>query len=453
MTSQQGNYKYNNYGNRSILLTGNVTGSVSDIGLMYYNPARLTSIETSGIAFNAKAYQFNSLEIDPLITDNDPISRNSFTTVPALVGGTFKLFDERFAYTFLSKYRTNRKLSASYNRLNETVLENFPEAQALFLSTSISNEIRDDWYGLSWAHKFENDLSIGISVFGADYKYRGLRSSNQTFEYEPNKVSTGLIQYSFDQQSYGLHVKLGANYTINNVDLGINLHLPYLEVYGSGKYRLNQTVAGSIDDRDKFYDYDFTELTTARKIPLGISAGAGISINKSQIHVNIDYRDGLSEYQRLELPMVDLGDTTLTEITFNERRYAVLNFGIGGELFISEKLQSFFGFSTDFNSYRGETEFFDFRTTNADELNAGTDYFHLSGGVDWELKWGSIIFGLTFTRGKNNISLNSDPLTGLIADFNNTTAVVSHRLQFIVGFEIPFLDKGVKNFRDNFKFN
>ena len=32
---QQGNYKFNNFGNRSILLSGNVTGSVSDIGLVY----------------------------------------------------------------------------------------------------------------------------------------------------------------------------------------------------------------------------------------------------------------------------------------------------------------------------------------------------------------------------------------------------------------------------------
>ena len=41
---QQGNYKYNNYGNRSIILSGNVTGSVTDMGLTYYNPARLKRI-------------------------------------------------------------------------------------------------------------------------------------------------------------------------------------------------------------------------------------------------------------------------------------------------------------------------------------------------------------------------------------------------------------------------
>ena len=41
----QTNYKYENFGNRSILLNGNVTGSVDDLGATYYNPARLALIE------------------------------------------------------------------------------------------------------------------------------------------------------------------------------------------------------------------------------------------------------------------------------------------------------------------------------------------------------------------------------------------------------------------------
>ncbi len=49
--AQYGNYRYNNFGNRTILLAGNVTGSVEDFGLAYYNPARLTEVENNGFAF------------------------------------------------------------------------------------------------------------------------------------------------------------------------------------------------------------------------------------------------------------------------------------------------------------------------------------------------------------------------------------------------------------------
>ena len=59
--SAQGNYKQENYGNRSILLNGNVTGSVSDLGLTYYNPARLAMIENVAFAINAKTYELKQL--------------------------------------------------------------------------------------------------------------------------------------------------------------------------------------------------------------------------------------------------------------------------------------------------------------------------------------------------------------------------------------------------------
>ena len=163
--AQQGNYKYNQYGNRSILLTGNVTGSVTDIGLTYYNPSRLSLIENNGFAFNARAYQLNTLKVDPLITDGDPISRNTLNGVPSLVGGTFNLFNQRFGYVFLSKYRLNRDISTSYNDLNQSIIDEFPEAQALGINTSLGNDIRDDWYGLSWAKKLDDKLSMGVSLF------------------------------------------------------------------------------------------------------------------------------------------------------------------------------------------------------------------------------------------------------------------------------------------------
>ena len=69
--AQQGKYKFNNFGNRSILLSGNVTGSVTDIGLTYYNPSRLTEVENTGFAFNARAYQLSSLKLSNVFVKSD----------------------------------------------------------------------------------------------------------------------------------------------------------------------------------------------------------------------------------------------------------------------------------------------------------------------------------------------------------------------------------------------
>ena len=76
--AQQGNYKFNNFGNRSILLSGNVTGSVTDIGLTYYNPSRLTEVENTGFAFNARAYQLSSLKLSNVFVEESTISSTNF---------------------------------------------------------------------------------------------------------------------------------------------------------------------------------------------------------------------------------------------------------------------------------------------------------------------------------------------------------------------------------------
>ena len=60
----QTNYKYENFGNRSILLNGNVTGSVDDLGATYYNPARLALIEDPVFAINAKIYELTDTKIE-----------------------------------------------------------------------------------------------------------------------------------------------------------------------------------------------------------------------------------------------------------------------------------------------------------------------------------------------------------------------------------------------------
>ena len=101
---QHGNYKFNNFGNKSILLSGNVTGSVEDIALAFYNPSRLTEVEDTRFAFNARAYQLSSLKLTNVLGEDSAQSKNNFDGVPSMAGGTFNLFGTRFAFSFLSRY-------------------------------------------------------------------------------------------------------------------------------------------------------------------------------------------------------------------------------------------------------------------------------------------------------------------------------------------------------------
>ena len=70
----QGYYNDENFGNRSILLSGNVTGSVDDLGLTYYNPARLAIIEEPNFTISARAYQLGSVKVENVFGRNQKLA-------------------------------------------------------------------------------------------------------------------------------------------------------------------------------------------------------------------------------------------------------------------------------------------------------------------------------------------------------------------------------------------
>ncbi|MEP1799492.1 MAG: hypothetical protein ABJJ25_17355, partial [Eudoraea sp.] len=57
--TQEGNYKFENYGNQTVLLNGNVTGSANDLGLTFYNPARLALLDKPSFVIAGKAYEWS----------------------------------------------------------------------------------------------------------------------------------------------------------------------------------------------------------------------------------------------------------------------------------------------------------------------------------------------------------------------------------------------------------
>ena len=112
----QGHYNQENFGNRSLLLGGNVTGSVTDLGLTYYNPARLALIEDPVFTINAKAYQFSNVTLKNPFGRENKLSDSRFEGVPSLVSGTFKIEKwprHHFAYAFLSRQRSRIGVNVS----------------------------------------------------------------------------------------------------------------------------------------------------------------------------------------------------------------------------------------------------------------------------------------------------------------------------------------------------
>ena len=82
---QDGHYWSDNYGNRSMLLSGTVNASVEDLGLVFYNPARLGMIENPAFAISAKVYEWRTLKVEEnseeIELKNSSFSKSNIRTV------------------------------------------------------------------------------------------------------------------------------------------------------------------------------------------------------------------------------------------------------------------------------------------------------------------------------------------------------------------------------------
>ena len=447
VTAQYGNYRFNNFGNRSILLAGNVTGSVSDIGLAYYNPSFLADTKNVGISLNAKAYQLVNFKLNNVLDEDSSISSSNFNGTGTMAGGIFNLFGTKFAYSYLTKSNNNYDLNYNSNYLNDIILTLFPNAIDHNAKIGINSNLRDDWTGVTWAHKINDKLSLGISAFASIFDNKGRSDLSHIVESTDDEVAIYNNIINYRQKSYGVFVKIGANYKFESFILGLNMNLPYLALYNEGSFSYTEVVSGVSPKYNKYIDHVFRKLDATRKEPLGVSIGAGIPMNNGKIHLNFDYVSALGGYDRIEIPDIDTGDENLTPVNFYEERKAVFNFGIGAEYVISAKLKAYGGFSTDFNALTNSASIFDLSAKDNKDLNVGEDFYHLSIGVDLKLSWVSLVMGITYTEA-NSVFLdpyriNTDGFE-IENDLNSELSI--SRWQFVVGIEVPFLETKMKDF-------
>ena len=443
LIAQRGNYKFNNYGNSSILLSGNVTGSVEDIALTYYNPARLTELESTKISFNAQAYEFSSLKLNHLAGDQTSASDNDINGIPSIAGGTFNLFGTRFAYSVLSRTKIDIGINYSSNFYEDDDFDLFTNSFEAVTKAKFNTRIKDEWIGLTWAKKMNKHLSLGISGFASIYNDRGDTTISIVNQNSDNSISFYNNDNSYKIESYGLFFKIGANYHFSKFDIGLNINVPYIEIYESGKYNYAKVIAGIDTESDKFFDYSYRGLSTDRKEPLGISMGAGISVGKSKLHLNVDYVAGLSSYNRISIPVFEAGNDEPTSVLFEEKRKGVINFGAGMQIYINDEFSSFVSFSSDYNAIENSGSFFDLSDNGEVNNDFNENFSHIGGGIDWSLKWGSVALGATYTSGSSKLdgSLNLSPNPN-----NELVDVKYNRWQVIIGIEIPFLNEKMKNF-------
>ena len=438
--SAQGYYNNENFGNRSLLLSGNVTGSVNDLGLTYYNPARIALIENPVFSINAKAYQFNSINFKNVFGSDDKLSDSQFEGVPSLVSGTFKIEkweNHHFAYAFISRQRSSTGINISREVDLDRLNVDREEIDRLIGNLLLNFKERDEWFGGTWGMKIRDNFSIGVSTFVSVYNYKSAYDLRFSSLDQSQEVSFFNNEINLSQNSYGMFWKLGLAWKLSKIDLGLNIDLPYLEVIKNGKFRYQRFLSGTDDGSDEFTYYNFVDLESNRKEPLGISVGAGFPWRKNKFHVKADWHANQSEYNRLVIPDTEDG---IEGFAFKESLRSVINFGAGAEIYINDGLNLYASFSTDFSPMEASANIFDVIGDDEDvDANFDADYFHYGFGVEFKFKKMELIVGTTYSNASSDFGEPIDfPYEGVdqVASDDPSRITVT-RWRFIVGLEIP----------------
>ncbi len=440
----QRNYKFENFGNRSVLLNGNVTGSVDDLGATYYNPARLALVEEPVFLINAKMYQLTNIKLGNITLDGHDISSSNFNGIPSMVAGTFKikkLEGHQFAYAVFSRNRSD--LSVGYNSQIEQndIFENTADIEKYVNATRIENKLRENWVGGSWAKTVAPNFSVGASLFFSTYTFENGYSESLNTISPIDEVISYSSNVHFEQKSYGLFAKIAVAWVLPKIELGLNIDLPYLEVLNKGKFKYKEYLSGLGSGEDIFTFNDFDDLNAKRKYPIGLSAGAGIPIKKHKLHVGLSYNAKINEYERIEIPELNSEtEQDIPPIKFNEELKPVLNFGLGAEVYFSKAISGYGSFSSDYSPFVQNQSSEVSPAATSKDINFETDYLHVGFGVNVSHKWANFIGGAIYSRGSSKTNKpNSLPIDSTINQDAFSKIHIS-RWRFVIGIEVLFLD-------------
>lgn len=449
---QDGHYWTQQYGTRSMLLSGSVIGGVEDLGAVFYNPGRLGQIENPAFLLSADVYQWTRVNVTDAFGESEDASRSDFGGVPSLVAGTFKigfLKNHRFAYSVLQ--RQSIDLNFSYkNEVEGDVLENYPGSEFFGAEIRLRQKVKDQWASLTWSYPFTENFSAGltttVSIFNQEkgniIELQALSSTNQTAIYRFNR--------GFSINQYALLWKAGLSYNLNKAIIGLTVTTPSVALKGDGNYRLERFFSG-IEGITPDSVSDIYTTSRQNNLPVTIkkpwAVGAGITFpfgKRSRIHLSSEWYSNISQYTIMEAePHVSQSTGDTINFALVDELNSVLNFGIGYELYIQEKISLYGSFSTDFSAVAQDPILLASNKPVASNSVFTTDYYHFGGGVVLALKGVNLTLGTTYTGGKQDFSRPvdfPDEEDDGIFDEDEIATLGWQRWRLVFSFSVRFLE-------------
>jgi hypothetical protein len=386
--AQDAHYWTYGYGPIGQLTEGTLVGGVEDLSAVYYNPGALALIKEPRFVFGLTSIELAKIRAANAAGQNLDFDSLVFDVVPSVVAGHVGKDDgqaNHFAFAFLSRNDTDWDLGYS----NAQVSATSPEAAAGF--GRVRERMVESWVGGTWSHRVRQGLSFGVSPFVA---YRAQRS-RRSLALEDLAAGTSRAVFVAKENEYN-HVRLlakaGLAWRPGPWELGATVTTSGIRVYDRGKVVFNASVAGEASlpvlsaSTQKGLDATYHS-------PWSVAGGATWRGRRTAIHTTVEWFSAVAPYDILTPdPAPVAGSSAVVPLTFQGAAESIVNFGVGLERHLSERLTLYGGAARNASTWQPESE-----------TLASWDLVDVTAGVSLNRGGSRLAFGLGYAWGTGKL--------------------------------------------------
>lgn len=447
VAAQSSHYWGNQFGSESVLLNGTVIGSVTDMGAVYYNPARILRRASPAFAVSAKIYDWTSVRVEDGLGPGEDLARTTFGSAPGFLGGTFTLpFLEghQFAYAMLSRNRDQVEYFVREQRSGD-LYDFLPGEEDHFVGVvDLSTDFKEDWIGVAWAYPLSESWSVGATGFYFN------RSAGRTVDLDLRGIAETLdaaalrVERSYNVSDQGLVAKLGVAWEGETVSWGLTATTPYWRVMGNGTvvYEYFQTGIPGDEGTGSTNALESTaqdDLPVDWKTPWSVGTGVGWTAGDWLFQGSVEYFSSVAAHDVLQADPV-LGQSTGEPIDFTvtEERKSVFNGGVGVRWSPSETLSGFASVATNFSASPDTVVRFTRLEPTVSHTSLRMDFLLLGGGVSFKTRWADLTVGATWQGSSESARRLLDlPEEGEEPEEGDAELVI-RQMRLMFGFSFPF---------------
>ena len=447
--AQNSHYWTQHYGNKTLLLSGAVAGSVTDLGSVYYNPGFLALQENPIFVVTAKLLQFTNTRLENGFGEDIDLAKNKLGNAPNLIAGVIKLKflpKHIFAYSYLTRRSSDVDFTYRSQQIEDVLPKYIGGEQFNSEITWIERNL-EQWAGFTWSYPLNKHMSIGISNFFAISLFNSTFDINLSAMANDNHIVSSNKKQQIDYINYGTLFKIGYAIDYPKFSAGITITTPKINIAGNGSYTTRNILVGSDTNYTNksvdIYETNIQESIPVKlKSPLSIAVGTGIKLKKLIIHFSAEWFNSVNKYTIIK-PDSFIGQSSgrIINTTIVEELHSVVNGGVAFEYTLNTNLHIYCGFSTDFSASPTDPSLFYELTPEIYNSTFQSDIYHYSGGIGFKFKRIEITIGMSYNYSNDKISRpinlpdnDDEPIFGT----DNYAVLQNKTWKLLFGFSLPF---------------